>query len=285
MAKLSKLQRARHDEAEDLLKLDKLKDDQIDFVLTHWNPAATNEIGGIGAFFTPPDFASDFRIETHGDRIVDLCAGIGTLSLYATRWPYNRDDAPEVVCIEKNPRFVEIGKKLLPQATWICGNVFDLKTFDLGHFDNAIGNPPFGNVSRTGGTAPKGGPRYQGKEFEYHLIDLASDHAEYGTFIVPQSSAPFRFSGAQYFDWQKSTACQRFEQQTRIEAQAGCGIDTSVFRDQWQNTAITCEVVCIDFMEAREARKPQLLQSFAPQDKATQGEYRPAVQADLFAVA
>jgi len=269
MGKLSREQTRRHTESENLLHKDKLTDDDIEYVLAHWHPAANHNVGTIGAFFTPPDLASDFRIELHGDKILDLCAGIGTLSYYARRWPYNKDRAPLVTCIEVNPYFVEIGKKLLPEINWICGNAFDLpeiiKTYNLGHFDTIMANPPFGKVSRGPDERDRlargkhmGGPRYKGPEFEYHLMDLASDYADYGVFLVPQMSAPFRFSGARYFQWQKSRACERFEAQTKIEAQAGCGIDTNFFSDQWQMKAPATEILCIDFMEVRDARKPKL---------------------------
>ena len=266
MAKLSRQQRAHHAEAETRLAKDHLTDDDADFILANWHPAADHNIGATGAFFTPPELASDFRIEVAGDRILDLCAGIGNLSLYASRWPYNRDSAPDVTCIEINPRFVEIGRKLLPQATWICGNAFDLprliEEHDLGPFDCIYANPPFGKVSRgpderdrlADGHELKG-PRYRGPEFEYHLIDLASDYADYGVFLLPQMSSPFAYSGERYFQWRKSTACQRFEKLTRLEGQGGCGIDTSVFRDQWQMTNPATEIVTFDFTEAREARK------------------------------
>lgn len=32
---------------------------------------------------------------------------------------------PELVCVELNPRYVEVGHKVLPEAEWICGDIFD----------------------------------------------------------------------------------------------------------------------------------------------------------------
>ena len=50
-----------------------------------------------------------------------------------------------------NPAFVEIGKKLLPEANWICGSAFDKSIWDQitkdlpdNKFDVCVSNPPFG---------------------------------------------------------------------------------------------------------------------------------------------
>ena len=198
MAKLTKKQSSRHREACALLANDKLSHDDVEFIFNHWHEGTAIDQTFAGAFFTPPEMACDFRIEVHGDRILDLCAGIGVLSYYLFHFGYGRHGQPdrEITCIERSPAFVEIGKKLLPQANWICADVFDLDLAALGHFDTVIANPPFGSNSRAGNKAP----RYSGSSFEYHIIDLASDLADYGTFIIPQMSAPFKYSAARYFD-------------------------------------------------------------------------------------
>jgi hypothetical protein len=52
----------------------------------------------------------------------------------------------ELTCVEINPRYFEVGRKLLPEARWINADVFDWRTLDLGRYDVAIANPPFGRV-------------------------------------------------------------------------------------------------------------------------------------------
>ncbi|MEU6719794.1 hypothetical protein ABZ897_50780 [Nonomuraea sp. NPDC046802] len=47
------------------------------------------------------------------------------------------------MCVEKNPHYVAVGQRLLPEATWICGDVFDVLSMGLGRFDTALANPPF----------------------------------------------------------------------------------------------------------------------------------------------
>jgi len=39
---------------------------------------------------------------------------------------------------------VEVGKKIMPEANWIIGSIFDLPNDRI--YDVAISNPPFGNI-------------------------------------------------------------------------------------------------------------------------------------------
>src|SRR5579864_2275263 len=79
----------------------------------------------LGAFFTPMELANDFKIEVHGRKILDLCAGIGILS-FCCRHFRHHEQMPDITSIEINPEYVRIGRKLLPEATWICADVFDV---------------------------------------------------------------------------------------------------------------------------------------------------------------
>ena len=164
MAKLTKAEAKAHAEAEAILAKPTLTDDERLFVLEHWQESANHVNSAAGAFFTPYDLARDAALDVHNvGRVIDLCAGIGTLSLAAMwRGFYQRREMGqtlELVCVELNPAYVEVGRKMLPEARWVCGSIFDLPR-DLGHFDSAISNPPFGKVDRGGGNAP----RYTGAE-------------------------------------------------------------------------------------------------------------------------
>lgn len=245
MAKLSKDQAKQHAAAVDLLSKDKLTDDEREFVLRNWREDAHHINGIAGAFFTPLDLALDFTIEVHGRRIIDLCAGIGCLSL-ACHWRNGWGDPPrEIVCIEKNPDYVAVGRKLLPEAQWICADIFELPFLaaDLGRFDIAISNPPFGAVKRAGRNAP----RYRGKEFEYHVIDLAAGVADAGTFIIPQESAPFRYSGHPSFERNEGPKYRAFQEATGITLQPNCGMDCDHYRGEWRGTSPRVEIVLADF--------------------------------------
>lgn len=267
MAKLTKAQRKAHAEAEAILTKDTLTEDERDFVFHNWHEGATFENGAAGAFFTPYDLASDFAIDAGSGRVIDLCAGIGGLAYHvAQRGRWDSRSATELTCVEINPRYVEIGRKLVPQARWINADVFDWRSLDLGRYDHAIANPPFGRVRRSGS-----GPRYRGAEFEFHIIDIAAELADLGAFIIPQMSSSFRYSGAPYFDRLKSGKGRDFEAQTGFEMDGGVGIDTSIFRDQWKDTAITCEVACFDFAESRERQREAAAARTARMIEATKG--------------
>lgn len=255
MSKLTKAEAKAHAEAVALLDKAELTDEDRIFFMENWQESANHVNSVAGAFFTPPGLARDFAIDvTNTGRVVDLCAGVGSLSL-AVLWNgyYSRQEAGEsleLVCVELNPDYVEIGRKILPEATWICGSVFDLP--DLGEFDWAISNPPFGNI-KTGGDW-KG--KYTGSDFEFRVIEVASRVARHGTFIIPQNSAGFRLSGARYYEHSdnerdsfRAPKYQKFHAQTGIRLDAGCGVDTTYYADDWHGVSPLIEIACADFTE------------------------------------
>ena len=248
MAKLTKAQIKQHEQACRLLEKETLTFDEKWAVYENWHEGADHNNGRAGAFFTPPYLARDFGFDICGRKVIDLCAGTGILSFmyYHTKCSYEKP--AEITCVEINPAYVEIGKKLLPEATWICADIGEVWK-DLGRFDCAYGNPPFGRQNFI-----RNAPRYTGPEGEYKVIDIASRIADYGAFIIPQQSAPFRYSGVQCYDRHDSGRFCQFYKQTGIDMDAGCGIDTSVYRQDWHGVSPLCEVVTCDFEECRAAR-------------------------------
>ncbi len=250
MAKLTKIEARNHAQACELLKKDQLTIDERIFVLDNWHEGANHVNSAAGAFFTPSGLAGDFALDVGGRRGIDLCAGIGGLAF----WLVLRERVRELVCVEINPDYIEVGRKIVPEATWIQADVFDVRELGLGHFDCAVSNPPFGATPRRGGSAP----RYTGSTFEYHVIDIARDMADTGTFIIPQGSAPFRFSGSRHYVERPSDAYLKFSKLTGIELEAGCGVDTDYYRNDWHGVSPATEVVLADFAAAR-ARCPDAL--------------------------
>lgn len=251
MAKLSKREMAAHREAEALLQLDRLNDDQRQFVLDNWHEGAEHMQGAAGAFFTPSQLALDAALMggccRYGDdeppyRVLDLCAGIGALGLAA--W-WRSGKTAQVTCIEKNPAYVAIGKRLFPEARWICASVDQLPT-GLGRFDLAIANPPFGTVAKIKG------PRFSGCD-ELAVLDIASDHARRGIFILPQMSCPFEYSGRRYYERRHSEKFARFHKLTGIDLECE-SIDSSYFRDQWKGVCPIVEVASCEFAESAAVR-------------------------------
>ncbi len=266
MAKLTKVEAKVHGEALTLLEKDELTDDDRIFIMENWQESANHVNSIAGAFFTPWRLARDAALDVYSaeGRVIDLCAGIGSLSL-AAWWQgyYERRDSGktlELVCVELNPEYVEIGRKMLPEATWICGSIFDLP--DLGHFDQAISNPPFGNIKTGGDWRGK----YTGSKFEFRTIEIASQIADCGMFIIPQQSAGFRYSGAQYYEHSddgkiSADQYQRFSQQTGIRLDAGVGVDTSVHDDDWHGVSPRVEIAIADFTEIPSAATVTVLES------------------------
>ena len=247
MARLSKAQAKLHAQACEILQKDVLSSEEKWFVLENWQESATHINTVAGAFFTPVGLARDMSIEVPAGRVIDLCAGIGTLS-YMVRMQHEHNGPVDLTCVELNPDYIEVGRKILPEANWICADVYNLPE-DIGHFDCAIGNPPFGATPRQGRA-----PRCPGRNFESHLIDIASDIADYGVFIIPQETAPFSYSGQRNYQSTPSERNTEFEAKTGIVLEPNCGIDTSYYADDWHGVSPRVEIVTADFEEARLRR-------------------------------
>ena len=238
--KLTKPQIKAHKEVMALVDCGRrLKDDEREFILDNFQEGATHINSAAGAFFTPRGLARDFAIEVDGgdtgnSSCIDLCAGIGSLS-YAVQ-----KKVGSMVCVELNPEYARIGKMIAPDAEWIVASVFELG--DVGRFRWAISNPPFGAIPAHGF---KG--KYTGSQFEYRVIELASRMAEFGAFILPQMSAPFRFSGKQMFTEEESDKARKFREQAGIVMEPNCGIDTSIYKNDWRGVSPVCEIVVCEF--------------------------------------
>lgn len=246
MAKLTKQQAKLHQHACDLLAKDVLTEDDKSFVLENWQESASHINTVAGAFFTPLELAMDFAIEAHEGRVIDLCAGIGMLSFAMRQRNIYNTPPLDITCVEINPDYVAVGKKIMPEATWIEASVLDVLDMGLGHFDFAVSNPPFGNVKRPDG---KKSPRYTGGDFEFHVIDLASHLASFGVFILPQMSAGFNYSGKPQYSRQTSGKAFDFQEKTGLVFQSGCGVDTEFYKSAWRGVSPICEIVCVDFEE------------------------------------
>jgi SAM-dependent methyltransferase len=199
MGKITKQQLRLHEQAEQLLwGGDKpLRRDEIAFCLEHWDPraAAGKHVARNQAYFTPMSLARDTAMYVGGDgrRVVDICAGIGRLAfavLEANLW---RPQEARVTAVELNPDYVRVGRRLLPQAEWICGDCFDRDLWRwLPRFDEAISNPPFGAVVANGDTGWIG---YRGPA-GLMLAAVGLQVARLGLrIILPQSQTIFRYSG------------------------------------------------------------------------------------------
>lgn len=177
--------------------------------------------------------------------MLDLCAGIGRLASAVGFEPDFGGRAASIVCVEQNPDYVRVGRVAVPKATWVQADVFDLDAYrHFGPFDCVISNPPFGRI-KTG--AALSTPRYPGRQFEYRVIELATRLSAFGVFIIPQESAPFRYSGENYLRWgPPGSPSGAFMRDLGIRLQPGIGVDTSLYEREWHGTSPKTEIVVYD---------------------------------------
>lgn len=236
--KLSAAKIKAHNEAMKLVNSEhKLSHEECLFILENYQESATNLNSEVGAFFTPVQLAVDFASElpSHGT-IVDLCAGIGALAFFA----YHHTAAKEITCVELNPEYIRVGKRILPEATWVQADALSFASERV--FDIAISNPPFGTIK----TSQAEKKAYTGSKFEYKVIEHAKNLAKYGFFIIPQQSSGFMFSGSQTFKEVESTALSNFKKQTDISFEIS-SIDTSIYQQDWKGVSPICEIVISTF--------------------------------------
>jgi len=240
--KLSKPVRKLHEQARALLERGGLDDDEREFCYRNLRPDATTDIGKGSAFFTPWEIANDFQIETLNDigrpkRVLDLCAGFGILS-YMQHRRWCSSEKPEFVCVEINPEYVEIGKKLFPEAQWIRADVFDLAELKLGRFDEFYSNPPFGPVPAAYRN------QYPKRRFEYAVAEIGMQHADTGTMIVQQGITDWKMSNQRGFSQHINPAYDAWKAVSGLRLANNCGIDCS--HTPFAETNVTVDIALVE---------------------------------------
>lgn len=91
------------------------------------------------------------------------------------------------------------------------------------------------------------------------MIDLASDIARFGVFLIPQGSAPFSYSGQRNFQETTPAKYVRFHELTGIELEANCGLDTSHALGDWHGVSVMTEIVVADFAEVQQKRAQEAM--------------------------
>ena len=125
--KLSKQEIKLQKEVKALIDSDKkLHEDDLEYIYENFNPGFISDVTTHSAYFTPLDMAYDFALFAgrHGV-CVDMCAGIGILTYAAKIRDSWEKNITHQICIERNPDYLAIGKRLLPEADWILGDMFD----------------------------------------------------------------------------------------------------------------------------------------------------------------
>ena len=248
MQRVTKEAAKRHRRAEEMLQQRELSTDERAFVLEHWTPRAAHIVGETGAFFTPPRLAWDLAVMAHNNgRNVDLCAGIGHLA----RALLDHEPQASLTCIELNPAFVEVGRKVVPEATWVQGDVFNPDTYaDLQRFDYAVSNPPFGNV--------------RSKTAADWLIFKGSVSAGLMTMqqsvavILPAMSCDFQYSGQRGHTKKKNLPANaaRFFKALPGVTMDCLSVDCAMYRDEWDGTAPAVELLDVSMEHGLGALLP-----------------------------
>lgn len=258
--KLSRAESQAHKTAVQLLaKEGQLSQAERDAIAERYHEGATSDNVALSAFFTPDDMAAHLALNVPGNaRVLDLCAGIGSLARAITN---DYHPPRELVLVELNPEYCAVAKRLLPSAEIICGSMYDevlMAELASRSFDIVVSNPPFGRISKPEGAR---GPRYKG-ETHFEAIDIASDLAAMGVFIIPQQACPFAYSGRRDYQVVENAKYEAFRKATGIEINLGLSIDTSVL-SPFRGTKITVEIVECDFRRALAEREPEQSDLFA----------------------
>lgn len=253
MAKLTKVEVANHRRAEALLERGNLDYDERIEVLNNWHEGAVHMNSAASAHFTPYEMAFHLAIEVDARRVLDLCAGIGALSVGV--FNHSERAIEEMVMVELNPDYAAVAKRLLPQAEVIVGSVYDkvlMAELATRNFTCVYSNPPFGNNAKSGNQ----GPRFKGP-MDYEVIDIASDLAPMGVFILPQQKLNWAYSGKQGMQKVENAKYERFRELTGIELDPNCGIDTTLC-GSFKDVKVMVEIATADFTEARARRQTKV---------------------------
>lgn len=230
-----------------LLDKDKLSYKETELFYTEFNEGFIEDVTQHSAYFTPLEMAYDFALMSvpSSNVIVDMCAGIGVLTWCKHVRETYEEDKSVFVCIERNPKYIEIGKKLCPFAHWYEGDMFDLELWNRiekehGSIGCIMSNPPFGSVTKS--DKDRSWLKYTGKDLDIAAIEIGLTKARHCAFILPQNSCTFQCSGKQFgYGTRENRKIMKLEKDLGYEIYMQWdSVDTTVY-DQFKNTKVVVE--------------------------------------------
>lgn len=205
--KITKAETKNHQAAEEILnQVSTISHPDREFVYRHWHPGANHLQGVNSAFFTPWNLAKALilGVRFQDDVVIDLAAGHGMLmyQYYRTICYDILRKQPRMICVELNPEYVKIGQKLLPEAEWIRGDIFQAQTWEsLGLPDNAdiLANPPYQTFKKAEYPSGERWLSYYGRGSLMAAEVALRLSTRGGAMILPQATVlPFQFSGIEF---------------------------------------------------------------------------------------
>jgi hypothetical protein len=255
--KLSKREQKKCDEALKLLSKESLSHEEIEFVYDNLNEGALGDVTGNSAFFTGLPLAYDFSLMAPIAGVVcDMCSGFGVLAFTALVRDSYENSIKKMICIERNPKYIDIGKKLVKshrnntEVIWIEGDIFNEQLWldiekEHGKIDCLISNPPFGKVSKT--DYSRDWLKYKGSDLDIAALEIGLKVATHASYILPQGSCTFRGSGRPWFEHVENRKIDKLKKETGLDFyMSWLSIDTTAYEQNFKNTTIIVECCTLD---------------------------------------
>ena len=134
----------------------------------------------------------------------------------------------------------------MPQAEWVCGNIFDRNLLDRVVPDNsfAILNPPFGRYRKAENDFHYW-LKYKG-ELSIMAVEAALRYCQDGVAILWQNHAPFSFSGRHEYTRNHASEFDKMAKNYPGFEGVCCSIDTTFYPD-FKFTKTVVELVSFGF--------------------------------------
>jgi predicted RNA methylase len=258
--KLTKAQTRDWDKIKGLLEGKKpLEDEEAQIFLDKFLPGMVRtDVSRLGAHFTPWDVAREltYWAVSPGDRVLDLAAGVGSLSRACAYY----GDNIEVVAVELCHEFIEIGKRIAPEARWVQGSIYDQKLIQrLGKFDAVVSNPPYSiKVEKQDWLS------YNGAS-ELMAAEVALRAGKDATFIMPANSVPWHFDhmGCYNERWDNRHLVN-FVRANPDARFSNLSVDMGIYKDLWKSGLSSVEMVRIHPREEGDELYPPLREGWQP---------------------